>query len=129
DLTSGATQTWYTAEAGIAQLAIAPSGNPVLALTTGTGVRLLEIEAKDRARTLYEGPEYPRPQGSFAVDATGLWLSTFTGVEPLSSPPFFVGTNRRVVALPTVYPNSVAVAGGCHWRRRASITWGVCAWW
>ena len=113
DLTTGATHTWYIAEAGIAQLAIDTSGNPVLALTTGTGVRLLKIEAKDRARTLYEGPEYPRPQGSFAVDAAGLWLST-TADEPFSSPPLFVAASGRVVQLPTVYPNSVSVAGGCH---------------
>ena len=115
DLRTGASETWYTANGtpGIEQLAIDNDGKPVVAIG-GEQVRLVKVDAKDRPRTLYEGPEYPRPQGSFAVDSRGLWLSTFTGIGSMASPPFLVSRGGHVVQLPSTDPNVVTVAGGCH---------------
>lgn len=116
DLQSGASDVWYTAPelSGIGQLAVDTTGSPILALSRQGALRLLRVEAKDTTRTLFESPDKIRPQGGYAIDSAGLWLSTFTPAEPFSSPPWLVDTAGQLHRLPSVAPNSVEVVGGCH---------------
>jgi len=115
DLRSGASDVWYTApEGGIGQLAVDTTGVPIVTLPGGGTLRLLRVEARDTTRTLFENPDQAQPQGGYAIDSAGLWLSTFTPTEPFSSPPWLVDTAGQLHRLPPVAPNSVEVAGGCH---------------
>jgi hypothetical protein len=115
DLQSGASDVWYTApESGIGQLAVDTTGSPIVSLPGGGALQLMRVEAKDTTRTLFESPDKAQPQGGYAVDSAGLWLSTFTPAEPFSSPPWLLDTAGQLHRLPSVAPNSVEVAGGCH---------------
>lgn len=116
DLQSGASDVWYTAPdaSGIGQLAVDGTGGPIVALPGGESLRLLRVEARDTTRTLFEGHDQSRPQGGYAIDSSGLWLSTFTPAEPFSSPPWLIDTAGQIHRLPSVAPRSVEVAGGCH---------------
>lgn len=121
DLSTGATEEWFaTPEAksspayiALTNLVVDGTGYPVVVGRTASGFDLLSVRKKGTPVSLYHSVgDHPVPQGPFAVDDHGVWLTTF-GDEPFNTPPWFVRTDDRLFQLPSVGPRSVEVAGGC----------------
>lgn len=117
DLNTGAAQTWMQVErpAWLSNLALDQRGYPLVVRNMAESYDLTTVaERKAPVVLLHSDVGKPWPQGPFAVDAYGTWLSTFSSKEPFSASPWFVSPRGAVFELPSVAPRSVEVAGGCQ---------------
>jgi hypothetical protein len=113
DLQTGLTESWYTARY-LGAIYTDLSEKPLL-LVLGDAARLERFEAKNSPTTIYQQPAAsPWPQGPYAVDAHGLWLTTFTSSQPYAASPWLLTRDGKMIRLPAVFPQQIEVAGGCH---------------